>query len=180
MRTSPLSQALLALNVGILVVASIGCSDTATIRYQYRLSFSEGFKKNGDKIKAGDDHFALYHIVCISTGDKAFTFTPSKLYTTEPGSTSDNLLNADYGIVSPVTVGAHQQKQNVGTVILRVKGSSGGNQPEPLFYMSSSNESVLLSNDGFPNSYGPTILAQGPAYPQGANLCKDDPIQSPH
>ena len=171
----------------VTILALPGCANTVTIRYQHHYSAAAGWDKNGTLVEAGDGKFfAVYHVVCIRNkkkGAKNFTFTPSKL-STKNGGTIDNPLNDQFGLTSPIQVNAGQEKQNLGTVILRTTGGWSGNQIEFLTYNSTQGESVLLSNDGFANLGGPTLstatLKSGPVYPSGADMCDDPPIQPPH
>jgi hypothetical protein len=171
------------------LAASAGCSNTVTVKYQHNLSFGSGEGKNHETIDAGPGrYFALFYIVCISndaSGAQNFGFMPSKLSTTIPGTTINNELNNLYGLVSPVGMPAGMVKSHVGRVILRLDGDFGGNQPIFLTYQSASGESVSLVNDGFANLGGPMestdVLQNGtPAYPPGASVCTDPPIQPPH
>jgi hypothetical protein len=176
-----------ALMATIAILASSGCANTVTVKYQHHYSAAAGWDKNGKLVQAGEGKFfALYHVVCIrnkAKGAKAFTFTPSKL-STKPGGTIDNALNDQFGLTGPIQVNAGQEKQNVGTIILLANGAWGGNQIEFLTYDSAQGESVLLANDGFGPLGGPTLstdtLKSGPAYPAGADMCDDPPIQPPH
>jgi hypothetical protein len=162
---------------------------TVKIKYQHYLSFASAFDKNGNKIEAGNGHFfALFYILCVDNTEKnanSFSFNPNKLRTNDPGETISNSLNADFGINNSITVSAGQKKSNLGFVIFKMNGSWGGNQGEYLFYNSSSGESVLPWRDNWVNLGGPqatlTDFTGFPvSYSPNANLCVDDPIQSPH
>jgi hypothetical protein len=171
----------------VAILALPGCSNTATVRYQHHYSSGAGWDKNGQLVEAGTGKFfAMYHVVCIRNkekGAKNFTFTPGKLSTKFDG-TIDNPLNDQFGLTGPIQVNAGQEKQNLGTVILLTKGAWAGNQIEFLTYNSAQGESVLLANDQFGPLGGPTLstntLMSGPAYPSGADMCDDPPIQAPH
>jgi hypothetical protein len=180
-----------------LILLILGCSlftgcakKTVKIKYQHYLSFGSAQDKNGNLIEAGEGKFfALFYILCIdNTAEKAtsFKFDPDKFFTTDPGETIANALNADFGLKNPITVAAGQKKSNLGIIIFKMKGSSwGGNQGEFLYYKSSAGESVLPWRDNWINLGGPQAhiadyLGFPASYSQGANLCVDNPIQSPH
>ncbi|HEV8284379.1 MAG TPA: hypothetical protein VGQ09_08715 [Chitinophagaceae bacterium] len=167
-----------------------GCGKkTVKIKYQHYLSFGSAQDKNGNLIEAGQGQFfALFYILCIdntAANAKSFSFDPNKFYTNDPGETIANALNSDFGLKNPITVAAGQKKSNLGIIIFKMKGSWGGNQGETLYYNSSAGESVLPWKDNWVNLGGPQAhiadyLGFPVSYSSGANLCVDNPIQSPH
>jgi len=181
-------SALTLLVLGCVLFA--GCEKkTVKIKYQHYVSFGSAQDKDGNLIQAGQgEFFALFYILCIdNTGENAtsFSFDPKKFYTNDQGETITNVLNNDFGLKNPITVAAGQKKTNPGFIIFKMKGGAAGNQSETLFYNTSSGESVLPWRDNWANLAGPQAHLQDFAgfpksYTSGSNLCKDNPVQSPH
>lgn len=178
----------LAIMVLAVSMGAVGCqNNTVRVKFQHHISAGQTVDAANNVVPApADSYWALFHIVCISNDDdepQTFVFDPLKLKTNDPSETVINAANQAAGMTQSVTLQAGESKPFVGSVILRMTGTWGGNQPRYLLYDTSENDSVLPYRDNFANLGGPTLDLDNlpsPAYPPGADPCEDGPIQSPH